>query len=114
MVIHLPYLPNPAAPDGELREKSVAVLGEEMDRADMLGAELVVFHPGHVKSEAEVAAGLHRVAAAAALALARNPASTTVLLLETTSRQKGELGKTFAELGIILREIGRASCRERV
>ncbi|MFH1137063.1 MAG: deoxyribonuclease IV, partial [Pseudomonadota bacterium] len=103
LAIHLPYLPNPAAPAGELRDKSVRLLGEEMERAAILGVELVVFHPGHANPDVDPADAMARVAAAAAAALARDPASPAVLLLETTSNQKGELGKTFAELAFMLR-----------
>lgn len=44
--IHACYLINLTSPDGEVQEKSVRMLGEELRRADALGAEYVVLHAG--------------------------------------------------------------------
>ena len=105
VTIHLPYLPNPAAPDGELREKSVLVLREEMERARRLKIEQVVFHPGHVKSGEAPEEGMLRAARAVVDVLKQDVDSPVTLLLESTSNQKGELGKTFEELAFMLKAI---------
>ena len=105
VAVHLPYLPNLAAPDGELARKSVDSLAEEMSRAARLDAEFVVVHPGHVRPEESVETGLERVAQNAALALSRGPESGTRLVLETTSGQRGELGTDFGQLARLVADI---------
>ena len=43
----MPYLPNLAAMDDALYEKSVQVLCDMLRRSEMLGASGLVTHPGH-------------------------------------------------------------------
>lgn len=45
--IHACYLLTLSSEDTALREKSVWMLGEEMSRADIIGADYVVVHSGH-------------------------------------------------------------------
>ena len=46
VVAHNSYLINLAAADPGLRARSVAALGEELDRAEALGLDGLVMHPG--------------------------------------------------------------------
>ena len=103
LAVHLPYLPNLAAPDDRLFNRSVRVLNEEMKRAELLGADFVVTHPGHVRPGQIRARALERVAQGVSLALAglETPFPVT-LLLENTSSQRGELGVNFEELARML------------
>ena len=99
---HASYLINPASPDGELREKSVAALAVELERAAALGLAGVVVHPGsHVGSGVD--AGLDRVAGAVADVLGRTAESAggCELWLENTAGQGTALGADLAELGTI-------------
>ena len=47
VVDHMPYLPNPASPDDEIYEKSVALLAAELRRCALLGIPYLVTHLGH-------------------------------------------------------------------
>ncbi len=103
---HAPYLLNPASEDGLLRERSVAVLVEELQRAGALGLAGVVLHPGSAgagdRAEAEA-----RCRAALAEAVARAGAGAATLLLEGTAGAGGQLGRGPAELARLVEAAGR-------
>ena len=107
---HDSYLINCASPDEALRERSIAALGEELERCARLGIELLVMHPGAHMGEGE-AAGLDRVARALDRALARPAAAGVTILLENTAGQGSALGHRFAQLAAIL---GRSSFADRL
>ena len=46
LIIHLPYLPNPATPKKSLRKKTIKVIKEELETCKILGAEFLVVHTG--------------------------------------------------------------------
>ena len=51
MIVHAPYLLNLASPDREGWDRSLDMLRREMARSAVLGASILVFHPGsHLKS----------------------------------------------------------------
>jgi len=97
---HDSYLINLASPDAVLWERSVEAFGDEVDRAELLGLDYVVFHPGaHVGSGispgcARVAEGLNRV-------LDSRPQAKVKCLIENAAGQGSSLGRTFEELAEI-------------
>lgn len=100
IVSHDSYLINLAAPNDELREKSVNGLVGEMRRCGMYGIPYVVSHMGaHVGQGEEV--GLKRVAEATQRVLAETPTSVT-LLMETTAGQGSCLNWRFEHLATVL------------
>lgn len=113
MAVHLPYLPNLASTDSELWEKSVLSLAEEIYRADILGADYIVAHPGRVKGDENPEEGMERVARGIHEALSRTGGNgKAMILLETTSGQGGELGRSFTELARMIKDI-ETSVRRR-
>lgn len=93
-MIHSTYLVNLASPKDELFEKSVKCLQEELDAAEKLGMEYVVFHPGaHTGSGREN--GIERIAEG--IDRLEIPGEVT-LLLENTAGKGTTLGKTFGTL----------------
>ncbi|MCA9305659.1 MAG: deoxyribonuclease IV [Phycisphaerales bacterium] len=100
LVAHDSYLINLASPNDELWEKSVAMMREELDRAQALGIGLLVSHPGaHTGSGVE--AGLERIAEAYKRLFAETRGSTVVLCLENTAGGGSTLGRTFEELATL-------------
>jgi len=98
---HDSYLINLASPDAALREKSTEAFADEVRRAERLGLDYLVTHPGaHVDSGEE--AGLARVAAALDEVHARCPGFRVKVLLETTAGQGSCLGHRFEHLARIL------------
>ncbi len=106
LAVHLPYLPNLATEDTELRRKSVRLLSEELVRAGQLGADFLVAHPGHVARGASRDRAVRRVARSVVQAMAaRDRGNKVTFLLENTSGQQGELGDSLPELAGIYQAV---------
>ncbi|MBM7623469.1 deoxyribonuclease IV [Sporohalobacter salinus] len=108
-VVHANYLSNLATPKNELYKKSKESLKEDIRRADCLGVNYVVFHPGnHTGSGIE--AGIERVnKALKEIIKDLNPKAK--LLLENVSGAGTEVGFNFEDLlamtaGIPLDRVG--------
>ena len=100
VVAHASYLLNLAS-GKEKREKSVAVLAEEIERCEALGIEDLVLHPGsHLGEGLEY--GRKLVAEGLKCALERTSGMRTRVLLETMSGQGYSIGTTIEDLAWIL------------
>jgi deoxyribonuclease-4 len=99
---HNSYLINVAAAAPALRARSIAALGEEIDRAEALGLDGLVMHPGAFTTGQE-ATGLAAIADALAGLLKARPRGRTRLLLEHTAGQGTSLGHRFEHLAAIIR-----------
>ena len=100
VVAHASYLLNLAS-GKEKREKSVAVLAEEIERCEALGIEDLVLHPGsHLGEGLEY--GRELVAEGLKCALERTSGMRTRVLLETMSGQGYSIGTTIEDLAWIL------------
>lgn len=99
VVAHLSYLPNLAADDGALYERSWERLRAELALARALALDYLVCHPGHA---ADLEAGHQRLAAGLQEVVRALP-PPPLILLENTAGQKNELGHTLPELSDILR-----------
>jgi deoxyribonuclease IV len=104
---HASYLINLASPAAAAWAQAVDAFTDELERAEALGLDSVVIHPGsHLGTGVE--AGLGRVAAAVGEALRRTRGSRVRVALENTAGAGGALGKTFGELGAMLDRVDRA------
>ncbi|MFI5354699.1 MAG: deoxyribonuclease IV [Desulfobaccales bacterium] len=88
LMVHLSYLPNLAAADPVLYQRSAARLVQELALARELEADYLVIHPGHGDL---TEASFRLVAQALAAAVSRVPPPPLVLL-ENTAGQGNELG----------------------
>jgi deoxyribonuclease IV len=104
VVAHNSYLINLAAAAPALRAQSIAALGEELDRAELLGLDGLVMHPGSYTTGTEQQ-GLRLIAEALAGLLAARPRSRTRVLLEHTAGQGTNLGHRFEHLAAILQDL---------
>jgi deoxyribonuclease-4 len=105
VVAHNSYLINLAAADRALRRQSIAALGDELDRANALGLDGLVMHPGSYTSGSEPA-GLALIADGLAAILESRPDAKTRILLEHTAGQGTNLGHRFEHLAAILDRLG--------
>ena len=105
VVAHNSYLINLATADPELRQKSIESLTEEIDRADALGLDGLVMHPGSFTSGTEEG-GLKLIADGLATVLAARPEVKTRILLEHTAGQGTNLGHRFEHLAEIIDLLG--------
>ncbi|HET6807884.1 MAG TPA: deoxyribonuclease IV [Nitrososphaera sp.] len=102
VVVHMPYLPNLSGPPGELYERSVKTLKEEMQRCNLLGISYLVIHLGShmgTGSNSGIDQLVNALIAASAYSKAENE---VVVLLENNVGQKNSIGGTLEELRLIL------------
>jgi deoxyribonuclease-4 len=101
IVAHASYLINIATPAPALRARSIAALGEELDRAEALGLSGVVLHPG-ARLDAPPEQAVSLVSAALSEVLKARPRGTTMILLEHTAGQGSAMGASFEEIAAML------------
>lgn len=107
---HASYLVNLAAPAAPAWRRAVDAFTDELERAEALGLDFVVIHPGS-PLEPDRRAGLARVVAALDEVSRRTAGARVRIALENTAGAGHTLGRTFAELGAIL---GGAARPERL
>ena len=102
VVVHMPYLPNLSGPPGELYERSVKTLIEEMQRCNLLGISYLVIHLGSHMGRGSNS-GIDQLVNALTVASAGSKSENkVVLLLENNVGQKNSVGGTLEELRLIL------------
>jgi len=101
VLIHDSYLINLASPDEKKLAMSMDAFIDEIDRADQLGVEQLVFHPGSHMGEREDS-GLSKIAENLNRVLDLRPDSRVKLLLENTAGQGTNLGYRFEHLARII------------
>src|SRR6476620_5680220 len=106
VVAHTSYLINVAAAVPALRSQSMKALGDELDRAEILGLQGLVLHPGSYTSGSE-AQGLELIADALGALLRARPDGRTMILLEHTAGQGTNLGHRFEHLREIVDRLDR-------
>jgi deoxyribonuclease-4 len=106
-VAHATYLINLASADAALRRRSRAAFAEELMRCDALRIPHLVIHPG-AAGEQRTEHAIARVANCLNQVYDRNPGLQAMTLLETTAGQGTSLGRSFEQLGAILRLIEHA------
>ncbi|MEE9237193.1 MAG: deoxyribonuclease IV [Thermoplasmata archaeon] len=97
VVIHDSYLINLADSQKEGLEKSREAFVDEMERAQRLGVQYLIFHPGAHKGVGEEF-GIGRIAESIDYCVSTAEAPDVVLLLECTAGQGSTLGYTFEQL----------------
>ncbi len=102
---HASYLINLASPKEELWNKSIESMVVEWQRAEQLGLDGVVMHPGaYVESTPEL--GLERIAKAIEIIHDRVSPKNAWLLLENTAGQGSNLGWNMEQLSWLLGRAG--------
>lgn len=104
VVAHNSYLINLAAADPALRDRSIQALCDELDRAEALGLDGLVMHPGSYTSGTE-SAGLRMIAEGLAQIFEARPDAKTRVLLEHTAGQGTNLGHRFEHLAEIIERL---------
>jgi len=105
VVAHNSYLINVAAAAPALRRQSIAALGDELDRAELLGLDALIMHPGSYTTGTEQD-GLRAIGRALAGLLKLRRRHRVRILLEHTAGQGTNLGHRFEHLAAILEHAG--------
>ncbi len=98
---HASYLINIASPDNVLRDRSIRLLKEEMERADFLGVDYVVLHTGVAYDPK----GRQRAAQSIRKTL-RNRRFGAGLLLENTAGKRGDIGSSIEDMAWLIDHSG--------
>jgi deoxyribonuclease IV len=102
VVVHMPYLPNLSGPPGELYERSVKILTEELERCNLLGISYLVIHLGSHMGRGSTS-GINQLVNALRTAIVCSKSEKeVVVLLENNVGQKNSVGGTLQELRLIL------------
>jgi deoxyribonuclease-4 len=105
--IHASYLLNLSSPDESIRKKSIKDLSSELERADSLGIDYVVFHPGAHMGEGEVK-GIKTIANSIREVFEITKSKKSMLLIETTAGEGTHLCYKFEQIRDIF-ELTRTS-----
>jgi len=105
LAVHGSYLINLASADPALHHRSVKAFIEELGRCDQLGAEYLVAHVGSCSGSAEEE-GMRRVIKALKTILKR-ARFKTMILLENTARERGEIGYSIEQMKQLLDQLDR-------
>ena len=106
ILAHDSYLINLGSPDQILWKKSIDAFIDEMERAEHLEIDYLVFHPGaHMGSGEESC--IARIAQALDEAIETHPDYKLMLLLETTAGQGTNVGWRFEQLRAIIDSVQR-------
>lgn len=105
--IHASYLLNLSSPDESIRKKSIKDLSSELERADALGIDYVVFHPGAHMGEGEVK-GIKTIANSIREVFEITKSKKSMLLIETTAGEGTHLCYKFEQIRDIF-ELTRTS-----
>lgn len=106
IVAHASYLVNLAGPDGPVRERSLRLFRDELERCQALEIPYLVVHPGSHMGAGEDQ-GLRQVVAALDQIYAQPPSLHTVTCLETTAGAGTTLGYRLEHLQWILEHVRR-------
>ena len=94
---HGSYLVNLASPNNETRDKSLASLAHELERAEALGCACLVIHPGSSKDEG-TDTGIHKIADGLRQALKATNGCAVKIALENTAGQGATIGVSVEEI----------------
>lgn len=107
VVVHIPYITNPAAAKEDLYELAYRIISEDLSRCDIIGASYLVLHPGaYTISSPE--AGIKRLVKLLNRILTEYSGSTQILI-ETMTGQGSEIGRNFREISHILDGVSQSS-----
>ncbi|HEV3433724.1 MAG TPA: deoxyribonuclease IV [Nitrososphaera sp.] len=108
VVVHMPYLPNLSGPPGELYQRSVKTLNEEIQRCELLGIPYLVIHLGSHMGRGSNS-GIDQLINALSSADAQSSSGNgVVVLLENNAGYKNNVGGTLEELRLILDRLNRS------
>lgn len=100
VLVHAPYIVNPATPDADKYERVALGLAKELERTTQLGAFAFCFHPGSAGGS-DPAGAIERTAAAIVRAIEAVPQGARILI-ENTAGAGRTMGRTPEEIGAML------------
>ncbi len=102
--IHTSYLINLAASDNSILEKSINLMIQEMDIADLLDADYVILHTGSASRDSEEIGRKRAIEALKRVVREKN--WRTKLLLENTAGERGDISSHIKDIAEIIDRTG--------
>ena len=104
--LHAAYLPNPASPDKEAREKSVANLSAHLAIAEAIGAVGLIFHLGSGKELPKEEA--IKVLVECIRQILKNVRGNALLIMENSAGGGQKIGGAIEDMGALFNDINSA------
>lgn len=104
LIIHAPYIINPATNDLERRRFCISFLTEEIKRTAAMGAKTIVLHPGNALDQ-PIESAIKNIAFVINSVIANTSDLSTVIALETMAGKGSEVGRNFTELQKIISRV---------
>ena len=101
LIIHAPYIINPATTDPEKREFCINFLTQEVKRSHAMGSKVIVLHPGNTLGlPMEIA--INNICGVVNQIIENTKDTDVVIALETMAGKGTEVGRTFNEIRQLL------------
>jgi len=104
LIIHAPYIINPASSDLEKRRFAIDFLTNEVIRSEAMGAKIMVLHPGNYL-DLSLEEAINNIALVVNTVINNTPTCHVIIALETMAGKGSEVGRTFQEINELLSKI---------
>ena len=101
LVIHAPYIINPATTDLEKREFCVNYLTQEVLRSYAMGSKVIVLHPGNTLGNS-LESSIANICSVVNEIIENTKETDVVIAFETMAGKGTEVGRTFEEVKALL------------
>lgn len=110
LIIHAPYIINPATTDLEKRDFCINFLTQEVKRSYAMGSKVIVLHPGNSLT-IPVEEAIENISLVVNKIIENTMETDVVIALETMAGKGTEVGRTFYEVKAIMDKI---NVKERI
>ena len=110
LIIHAPYIINPATTDLEKRDFCINFLTQEVKRSYAMGSKVIVLHPGNSLT-IPVEEAIENISFVVNKIIENTMETDVVIALETMAGKGTEVGRTFHEVKAIMDKI---NAKERI
>ena len=110
LIIHAPYIINPATTDLEKRDFCINFLTQEVKRSYAMGSKVIVLHPGNSLT-IPVEEAIENISYVVNKIIENTMETDVVIALETMAGKGTEVGRTFHEVRAIMDKI---NVKERI
>ena len=110
LIIHAPYIINPATTDPDKRDFCINFLTQEVKRSYAMGSKVIVLHPGNTLG-LPIEDAINNICSAVNQIIENTLETDVIIAFETMAGKGTEVGRTFEEIRKLLDGIKR---QERV
>ena len=101
LIIHAPYIINPATNDPEKRDFCINFLTQEVKRSYAMGSKVIVLHPGNTLGQ-PIDVAIDNICSAVNKIIENTKETDVVIAFETMAGKGTEVGRTFDEIRLLL------------